>query len=88
MRNLLVLSEPFGGGHTKAAEATAALFPSWNCRVVELASYLDPILAKHISKGYLKTVQMAPWLGEKSIQATLQKQHLFLISIARNMPPN
>jgi processive 1,2-diacylglycerol beta-glucosyltransferase len=71
--NILILSEPFGGGHTKVAEALAMTLKGWNCTVCELGNYLQPRLTSYINKGYLTTVRRAPWLWGKIYTSSLSE---------------
>jgi processive 1,2-diacylglycerol beta-glucosyltransferase len=72
-KNALILSEPFGGGHTRAAEATSLLLKGWNCSVYELATYLQPQITPHLAKGYVKAAQNAPWVWGKIYSSSLSE---------------
>ena len=72
-KNALILSEPFGGGHTRAAEATSMLLQGWNCSVCELGTYLQPLITPHLVKGYVKTAQKAPWVWGKIYSSSLSE---------------
>lgn len=75
-RNALILSEPFGGGHTKAAEALVTRLEGWNCMIYELGNYLHPRLTSHLAWGYLKTVEKAPWVWGKIYSSSLSESYL------------
>lgn len=75
-RNALILSEPFGGGHTKAAEALVTRLERWNSMIYELGNYLHPRLTSHLARGYLKTVQKAPWVWGKIYSSSLSESFL------------
>lgn len=75
-RNALILSEPFGGGHTKAAEALVTRLEGWNSMIYELGNYLHPRLTSHLARGYLKTVEKAPWIWGKIYSSSLSESYL------------
>lgn len=72
----LILSEPFGGGHTKAAESLSLLLKGWNTSVYELGHYLQPRLSKHLVRGYLKTVEKASWVWGKIYSSPLSESNI------------
>lgn len=63
-KKILILSEAFGAGHTKAAEAIAEgmklIHPNWEIEVIELGQWLRPIWNQLISIIYLKTLRYSP----------------------------
>jgi len=65
-KRVLILSEAFGAGHTKAAEAIKSgielLNPGWRIEVIELGSWLRPKLNYLITDIYLKTLRFSPKL--------------------------
>ncbi|WP_164985129.1 glycosyltransferase [Ammoniphilus sp. CFH 90114] len=75
-RTALILSEPYGGGHTKAAKAVSKLLKDWNYPILELGNYLHPRLSSHLTRGYLKTVQKAPWIWGKLYSSPITESQL------------
>lgn len=65
-RRVLILSEAFGSGHTKAAEALQEgllqLRPDWKVHVYELGSMLRPTMNQAVIGAYLKTLHYSPKL--------------------------
>lgn len=65
-KRVLILSEGFGAGHTKAAQALSVslkqLSPHIQTRVLELGSFLHPTVAPWIFTAYRKTVMNQPRL--------------------------
>ncbi len=65
-KRVLILSEGFGTGHTKAAQALSANIrrnnPNIQTRVFELGSFLNPNVARWILNAYRKTVSRQPKL--------------------------
>lgn len=65
-KRILLLSEGFGTGHTRAAEALAAgiqkLFPGTQTCVMELGNVLNPRMAPVLMTGYRKMVSSSPRL--------------------------
>lgn len=65
-KRILILSEAFGTGHTKAAEALKEgillLQPHWSVEVIELGIWLRPRLSQLITGLYLKTLRYSPRL--------------------------
>lgn len=65
-KRILILSEAFGAGHTKAAEAIREgiqqIDTEWKTDVVELGVWLRPRLSQMISGIYLKTLRYSPKL--------------------------
>lgn len=65
-KRVLILSEGFGNGHTQAGHALAAgikkLYPDTKTKVMELGSFLNPIIAPWILSAYRVTVNTSPAL--------------------------
>lgn len=65
-KRVLILSEGFGSGHTQAAYALAAgmkkISPGIQTKVLELGSFLNPVVAPIILSAYRKTVVTSPAL--------------------------
>jgi processive 1,2-diacylglycerol beta-glucosyltransferase len=65
-KRILILSEAFGSGHTKAAEAVMdgvlLLRPEWQVQVLELGTWLRPKMSHIISRFYLNTLRYSPKL--------------------------
>ncbi|MNJ45852.1 Processive diacylglycerol beta-glucosyltransferase [compost metagenome] len=65
-KRVLILSEGFGRGHTQAGHALAAgikkLCPETKTKVMELGSFLNPIVAPWILSAYRVTVNTSPAL--------------------------
>ncbi|WP_055105700.1 MGDG synthase family glycosyltransferase [Paenibacillus ihumii] len=65
-KRVLILSEGFGSGHTQAGHALAAgikkLCPDTKTKVMELGSFLNPIIAPWILSAYRVTVNTSPAL--------------------------
>ncbi|WP_442955844.1 MGDG synthase family glycosyltransferase [Paenibacillus sp. y28] len=65
-KRILILSEGFGAGHTRAAQALAVgmrqLSPGLQTKVMELGAFLHPTLAPLIFSAYRKTVTSQPRL--------------------------
>jgi len=65
-KRVLILSEAFGVGHTKAAEAIkegiAVYQPDWIVEILELGTWLRPSLSHWVSEIYLKTIKYSPKL--------------------------
>nr|WP_316245793.1 glycosyltransferase [Paenibacillus tuaregi] len=65
-KRVLILSEGFGGGHTQAAYAIAAgmklVSPDIHTKVLELGSFLNPVIAPIILSAYRRTVVTSPAL--------------------------
>lgn len=63
-RRVLLLSEGFGSGHTQAAHALSEglkqLNPDISTKVLELGSFLNPVVAPIIISAYRKTVSKQP----------------------------
>jgi len=63
-KRVLLLSEGFGSGHTQAAyalsEGLKVLNPDIHTKVMELGSFLNPIMAPLIISAYRKTVSVQP----------------------------
>ncbi len=66
IKQILVLSEGFGSGHTKAAEAIRdgiKLYrPDWQSNVLEIGAGLRPKLIHLVTAIYLKTLRYSPKL--------------------------
>ncbi len=86
---MLILSEAFGAGHTKAAEAIkeglAVYQPDWTVEILELGTWLRPTLSHWVSEIYLKTIKYSPKLWGvlyKKIQNRPVKPHFeFLLHV-------
>ncbi|WP_223070454.1 MGDG synthase family glycosyltransferase [Paenibacillus caui] len=65
-KRVLILSEGFGFGHTKAAYGLAAglrqKFPGVQAKVMELGTFLNPSIGPLILAAYRKTVSTSPLL--------------------------
>jgi processive 1,2-diacylglycerol beta-glucosyltransferase len=65
-KRILILSEAFGAGHTKTAEAIKEgvhlLKPEWQVQVLELGTWLRPKMSQFISRFYLNTLRYSPKL--------------------------
>jgi processive 1,2-diacylglycerol beta-glucosyltransferase len=65
-KRVLLLSEGFGTGHTQAAYALAVglrqLSPRIQTRVIELGTFLNPVIGPMILSAYRKTVSKQPKL--------------------------
>ncbi|AZK46378.1 MGDG synthase family glycosyltransferase [Paenibacillus lentus] len=65
-KRVLILSEGFGRGHTQAGHALAAgikkICPEAQTKVMELGSFLNPIIAPWILSAYRVTVNTSPAL--------------------------
>lgn len=76
-RRILLLSEGFGAGHTKAAQATAAMLrrhaPDVQTRVLELGSFLHPTLMPLILSAYRRTLTASPSLYAKLYRSQYNK---------------
>lgn len=63
-KRVLLLSEGFGSGHTQAAHALSEglkhINPDISTKVLELGSFLNPIMAPLIISAYRKTVSKQP----------------------------
>ncbi|GBF11907.1 MGDG synthase family glycosyltransferase [Tepidibacillus sp. HK-1] len=63
-KRILILSESFGAGHTRAAEAIKegilSYHPDWQIHVLELGTWLRPTLSHWITEIYLKTLRFSP----------------------------
>ena len=63
-KRVLLLSEGFGSGHTQAAHALSEglkfINPDISTKVLELGSFLNPIMAPIIINAYRKTVSKQP----------------------------
>lgn len=71
-KNVLILSEPFGTGHTKAAEALmqgiSHLAPSIRTEILELSQKLHPLTTTLMFHSYIKMIIMFPPLWRKMYQ--------------------
>lgn len=65
-KRVLILSEGFGSGHTQAGHALAAgikkVCPGTNTKVMELGTFLNPIVAPWILSAYRVTLNTSPAL--------------------------
>lgn len=65
-KRVLILSEGFGSGHTQAAYAIAEgikkINPGIHTKVLELGSFLNPVIAPLILSAYRRTVVTSPAL--------------------------
>ncbi|MDO7907187.1 glycosyltransferase [Paenibacillus sp. JX-17] len=65
-KRILLLSEGFGTGHTRAAyglaEGMKKLYPDIQTRVIELGNFLNPTVGPLILSAYRKTVSVQPRL--------------------------
>ncbi|MFS1511440.1 MGDG synthase family glycosyltransferase [Chengkuizengella sp. SCS-71B] len=66
-KNILILSEGFGTGHTQAAYAISEGLKNQfiHTKVIELLKFLHPNLAPHFFKVYRKTLDVQPKIYEK-----------------------
>lgn len=68
-KKILILSEVFGSGHTKAAEALAQgiaqLEPSIHTQIVEIGKMLHPTRTAILFRSYKKLITMNPLLWKK-----------------------
>lgn len=68
-KRVLLLSEGFGTGHTQAAYALSVglrqLSPKIQTRVIELGTFLNPVIGPLILSAYRKTVSVQPKLVGK-----------------------
>lgn len=68
-KKILILSQLFGSGHTKAAEALAQgiaqLEPSIHTQIVEIGKMLHPKSTAIFFHSYKKLITMYPWLWKK-----------------------
>jgi processive 1,2-diacylglycerol beta-glucosyltransferase len=68
-KRVLLLSEGFGSGHTRAAHALSValrrLSPTLSTRVIELGPFLHPTIAPLIFTAYRKTISSTPKLYGK-----------------------
>ncbi|TCS81258.1 MGDG synthase family glycosyltransferase [Tepidibacillus fermentans] len=85
-KRILILSEAFGAGHTKAAEAIKEGIriyqPTWQVEMIELGTWLRPTLSHWISEIYLKTIKYSPKLWGvlyKKVQNRTVKPHFELL---------
>jgi processive 1,2-diacylglycerol beta-glucosyltransferase len=71
-KKILILSEPFGTGHTRAAEALAQgislLTPSVHTQIFELSRELHPLTSMFMFRSYLKMITACPSLWKKIYQ--------------------
>ncbi|WP_027087590.1 MGDG synthase family glycosyltransferase [Cohnella panacarvi] len=76
-KRVLLLSEGFGTGHTQAAYALAVglrqLSPKIQTRVIELGTFLNPIIGPLILSAYRKTVSNQPKLVGKIYRSHYHK---------------
>ncbi|RKP53169.1 glycosyltransferase [Cohnella endophytica] len=76
-KRVLLLSEGFGTGHTQAAYALAVglrqLSPRIQTRVIELGTFLNPIIGPLILSAYRKTVSKQPKLVGKMYRSGYHK---------------
>lgn len=74
---IIILSEAFGAGHTKVAEAVKEGIkltkPDWQVDVIELSYWLRPHLSRALSQAYLKTLQYSPRLWGLMYQQSIDK---------------
>ena len=65
-RRILILSENFGSGHTKAAKAIKEginyFHPDWSINIIEVGAYLHPKINKLITTLYSKMLNHSPIL--------------------------
>lgn len=65
-KRILILSEAFGAGHTKTAEAIKdgllLLKPEADVQVIELGTWLRPKVSQFISRFYMNTLRYSPKL--------------------------
>lgn len=86
-KKILILSEAFGAGHTKAAEALKegmrVLYPGCHVEVIELGNWLRPLLSQIISIVYLKTLRYSPKLWgvvyRKARHKPVKKRYEFIL---------
>lgn len=76
-KRVLILSEGFGSGHTKAAYGLAAglkaKYPGVRAKVLELGSFLNPSVAPLILSAYRRTVSLSPALVGKFYRSKYHK---------------
>lgn len=76
-KRVLLLSEGFGTGHTQAAYALAVgirqLSPKVLTRVIELGTFLNPVIGPMILSAYRKTVSTQPKLVGKLYRSHYHK---------------
>ncbi|WP_134700497.1 glycosyltransferase [Ammoniphilus sp. YIM 78166] len=72
----LILSEAFGGGHTRVARAVAASLNGWQCSIYEMGYFLHPKLTSQLTKNYLLTIQKAPWIWKKLYSSSLSESNV------------
>ena len=89
-KRVLILSEAFGSGHTKAAEAIKegleVMNPHWDSQVIELGSWLRPKLSSFLGEIYLKTLKLSPKLWGMVYKRNKNKIIAFFINITpRNL---
>ncbi|WEK54905.1 MAG: glycosyltransferase [Candidatus Cohnella colombiensis] len=76
-KRVLLLSEGFGTGHTQAAYALAVglrqLSPKIQTRVIELGTFLNPVIGPLILSAYRKTVSSQPKLVGKLYRSQYHK---------------
>ncbi|WP_373231733.1 glycosyltransferase [Cohnella sp.] len=76
-KRVLLLSEGFGTGHTQAAYALAVglrqLSPRIQTRVIELGTFLNPVIGPLILSAYRKTVSKQPKLVGKMYRSGYHK---------------
>jgi processive 1,2-diacylglycerol beta-glucosyltransferase len=76
-KRVLLLSEGFGTGHTQAAYALAMglrqLSPKIQTRVIELGTFLNPVIGPLILSAYRKTVSKQPKLVGKMYRSGYHK---------------
>ena len=76
-KRVLLLSEGFGTGHTQAAYALSVglrqLSPNLQTRVIELGTFLNPIIGPLILSAYRKTVTKQPKLVGKIYKSYYDK---------------
>ncbi|MBW5448404.1 UDP-N-acetylglucosamine--LPS N-acetylglucosamine transferase [Cohnella sp. CFH 77786] len=76
-KRVLLLSEGFGTGHTQAAYALAVglrqLSPKIQTRVIELGTFLNPIIGPLILGAYRKTVSKQPKLVGRLYRSNYDK---------------
>ncbi|OEH84444.1 hypothetical protein BHU72_09505 [Desulfuribacillus stibiiarsenatis] len=74
MKRILILSEPFGSGHTMVAKAIRDLIicnkAGWKVDVLELSSLLRPAISQMISFAYLQSLKYSPSLWAKIYKKT------------------
>jgi processive 1,2-diacylglycerol beta-glucosyltransferase len=77
-KKVLILSEAFGSGHTKAAEALAQGIslqePSVQTQIIEIGRMLHPSISNLILGSYKQTIKMCPFLWKKIYHLTRHNQ--------------